>query len=344
MEQFMCSWDTEWADFRRRHAAWLARHASEDDVLCRLPAAVVSALARPLRYGRAILTGAEADAECAFDALCRRHFAEGVYRGEFVRYAPLRAPTPPLPAEFCRAAGYTEQQIATIRAAPQATYDACVRVKGYAGRLVTDRVFLAEQNTLRDAWRALPAGARPGLPLKRSFAGTLPGGVVDAEAALAALQARFDDFCDRYGLTGLATWGLPDPAGPNLSGAPLPPHYLARQLVTVALPAHFSLLGSDDLTALMRQLQERHLREAGLTPDCCCPRAAEKYGRFLEITHYRRVAQERYGAAPRPKGFVTQLRVGLADHLGISDDYLRELCRELSRCLKTRPRPIQAGR
>jgi hypothetical protein len=246
---------------------------------------------------------------------------------------PYLAPAVPAPPPECLEALGWQGQADALHEGIRRAQDIAERVKGYAGRLVTDPLFRRQRDELRRRWLSVAAHQLPGLPLSRAMP------CVPAGAAAAAFQTAFDDFCDRYGLLGMTTWDLPDPAGPLLDGLAKAPHLLAGRPVLLALPAHFSLLQRDDLHGLVEDLQGRHLRDAGLDPGCKGPRSVESYGQLLVIEHYQRVVLDRYGGRPRPKGLIRRLHEILAAYLDLGPEHFRTLHRQLTRLLRATPRP-----
>jgi hypothetical protein len=335
--KMICDWKSEWASFREQHECWLERYAPGADVLYRLPDAITTTLVRPLEHGRPILSDADCSAERAFDALCSKFNAEGVYRNQHVPYSYLKPPVPALSLEEFCSNGFAAEHYPRIQAGFKHLNELSARLKGYIGRLLADPTFRASAQELRRAWQDLPDAERPGLPVRRAMEAPWSEDAKSAGRALTDFQGCFEAFLDRYGLLGMATWDLPDPAGPLLDGLPKAPHLLAGRSVLLALPAHFHVQGADDLTQMVRKLQHQQIQHAGLDPSCVGPRAAESYGRMLEIDHFSRVAGSRYGQSPRPKGFVARLHEALADCLGIGLEHFRTLHRALARFLRGKP-------
>jgi hypothetical protein len=333
-------WQHEWRDFCRQHRSWLERHAPDGEVIYRLPTSIVAALAGPLLHGRPILSPADQHAEEAFDAVCGRFNAEGVYRGQPVVYAHLRPPVPPPTQEQYLACGIDGDVIGMVTAGVQRCHELQARNKGYIGRLVTDPTFRSARDALRASWQQQPQAERPGFPLRRAITGVPIYEAVPASPAQTDLQDQLAAFLDRYGLLGMATWELPDPAGPLLDGfiwGRQAPHLLAGRSVQIAVPAHFYFPGSDDLHGLVQDLQRQQTQAAGLDPSCIGPRSAESYAHLLEIDHFQRVADQRYGQRPRAKGYVNRLRDALADYLGIGLEHFRTLHRALTGYLRGKP-------
>lgn len=210
-------------------------------------------------------------------------------------------------------------------------------INNSAPRLVTDSTFLAAREALRATWQALPEAERPCFPLRRAIRGLRLQGAMRASPARTDFQVCLEAFLDRYGLLNMATWELPDPAAPLLDGLPKAPHLLAGRPVQIAVPAHFRLLGTDDLHGLVQDLQRRQTQAAGLDPSCVGPRSVETYARLFEIDHYRGIADGRYGHSPRPKGYVNRLHEALATYLDISLDHFRMLHRALTGFLRGEP-------
>jgi hypothetical protein len=318
-------WGPQWTAFRQQHSRWLGRHDKSvsvlhrsTEVLYRLPATIRETLAMGAPHGRPILAPADIAAEKEFDALLVGFFAEGVYQDQPVSYRPLRPP-PPLPSERSLKQIGLKTKTKQVAKATALLDDFQLRNKGYVGRLVTDPSFLRARDALRAVWLALSEYERPCLPLRTTMHfGSVSKGVAD-------FQALLEVFCDRYGLQGMATWELPEPLEPLLSGNTWPPHIINCRKVLIALPSHFQVMDKDELIELIRDLQKTEIQAAGLDPTCVAPRSTESYAHLLEIDHYERVVIGRYGQAPRPKGFMTQLGKALTAHLDIGADHFRSL-------------------
>jgi len=324
-------WEPQWTAFRQQHSRWLGRHNRSisllnrsTEVLYRLPTTIREILAKGTLHGRRILEQDDIDAEKDFDALLLDFYAEGVYQDQPIRYGYLQPPLPLPSAALLQQAGLSRRRKAVEKVTAKVD-DFQLRNKGYIGRLVTDPSFLRARDALRAVWLALSEYERPGLPLPRT-----PMRFGSVSKRVADFQALLSVFCDRYGLQGMATWELPEPLGPLLSGNNWPPHIINCRKVLIALPSHFQVMDKDELLELIRDLQKTEIHEAGLDPTCVAPRSTESYAHLLEIDHYERVVIGRYGQAPRPKGFMTQLGKAVATHLDISSDHFRSLHKALA--------------
>jgi hypothetical protein len=131
-------------------------------------------------------------------------------------------------------------------------------------------------------------------------------------------------------------------SGP-LEAGPLPPHLLVGRSVQIAVPAHFRIQGSDNLLGMVQDQQRQQTQAAGLDPSCVGPRSSEFYANLFAIDHFRRVVDQRYGKAPRPKGYVKCLQEALADYLGIGMDHFRTLNRKLTGFLRGKPHPASCS-
>jgi hypothetical protein len=220
-----------------------------------------------------------------------------------------------------------------------------VRLKGYIGWLLTEPAFLDDCRALASRRDALPPADRPGFPLRRGlFHPSLP---VDfratASEAGAAFATAFFEFCDRWGLAGMASWDLPEPQGP-LFPNPLPPGApaLPRQAVHLVIPVHYPLTGDDDLLTRILQEQQCLADLAGLPRSAAGLPHHKAYATILEVVHWERVITGRLGPRPRPRGFVGLLRHAIAATLGIQVDQVEKWRKAISACRRGRRDSVAA--
>ena len=233
----------DWAGFSDRHGPWLRRYAAAGPIHA-LPEPAIERLARAPRSKIPPLLDPQAEhAERDLLALCRRHRAVGLDDGRPITYPYLdiTPPWPDLDEALMDLAGWTTA-IRKQVLGPLPRLDAAhARVKGVAGWLVVDPAFRGETAALAARRADLPADERPDFPLRR--AARLATGPIGARAAsgpTATFARDFAAFCDRWELIGLATWDLPEPAGPLLPDlAPDHDQVTAGRGLRIALPIHY---------------------------------------------------------------------------------------------------------
>ncbi len=174
-----------------------------------------------------------------------------------------------------------------------------MRLKGYAGWLLTEPTFLHDCRSLAQRWKDLPEADRPRFPLRRgSFHSDLPERTPHDRLRGRRRRSRADFFhyCDRWGLAGMASWDLPDPQGPlfpNLlpHGAPA----LPQRGLHLYLPIHYPLTGDDDLLARILQEQRCLADQLGLPRSAAGLPHHKAYATILEVLHWQRVIPDRFG-------------------------------------------------
>ena len=221
----------------------------------------------------------------------------------------------------------------------QRVADAAVRLKGYAGWLLTEPAFLAECRSLSQRWDALPDADRPRFPLSRgSFHSNLPEELRrTASEAGVAFGAEFFHFCDRWGLAGMASWDLPEPQGP-LFPSLLPPGApaLPQRGLHLYLPIHYPLTGDDDLLARILRDQQTLAAEVGLPRSAAGLPHYKAYATILEVIHWERVILSRFDSARPPRGSVGHIKDAIAKTLGISIDQVAKWRQAISSCRRGR--------
>jgi hypothetical protein len=325
--------EQEWGDFRDRHAAWLARLAPADEFHA-LPEAAIDALGSGGLTGSPVLDRSSARAERELAALCRRLGVVGLRDGEAIIYPYLAAALPAPTDEAMEAMGWTPAQRGSARHLVGLGEATRSRLKGVAGWLVVEPDFLGSARELEARWSALPAGERPGFPLRRAavIPAAPPGARPVADAARDFVTA-FGDFCDRWELVGLASWGLPEPLGPLLPApGPAAIPALGGRGLCLSLPLHYPLAGDDDLLVEVFREQRRLAAERGLDRSLAGLPHHRAYGQILEVVHLERSVQERYGRPGRSRGLVTRLEAAMAAALGVTIAQVQKLRKAASSC------------
>jgi hypothetical protein len=324
----------DWQAFLSSHPSWRAAVRPTEPLYC-LPEPVLDVLARPRGQSPAVLAEAEARAERAFTALCRKYRAVGCWPDRPIAYDLLGPVAGPPDPGLMRQTGWTRQQRLQVQQALRRAGDAAVRLKGYAGWLLTEPTFLAEAGRLAACWRGLPAGRRPSLPLARPVPlPRPPAGAAPAPPGLTDFAGAARGLLDRWGLTQMTTWELPAPQGPLLPN-PLPPGApaLPARGVHLVVPPHYPLQGDDGLLQQVLDLQRQAAREQGLDESLAGLPHYRAYAHMLEVLHLERSIRARLAGRPLP-GFVTRMEEAIAAALGASLAQVRKLRKASAACLR----------
>jgi hypothetical protein len=335
--------DGAWQQFREAHAAYLGRLPQVNPIYV-LARPIIARFERP-RLGRPpLLDGPAAEAERALNDLCRPGNAIGFLDGLPIVYRILSAPPPPSEAAMIDAGWTPAVRREMVQLDQRAQADA-VRLKGYAGWLLTEPAFLDDCRGLAERWNALPDQDRPRFPLSRgSFHPSLPEEHrASASEAGAAFAAAFFDFSDRWGLAAMASWDLPQPQGalfPRL----LPPEApaLPRRGLHLYLPIHYPLTGDDNLLTRIVQEQRTLAIEGGLPPSAAGLPHYRAYATILEVLHWERAIRSRIGPARLPRGSVDFIREAIAETLGITVDQVDKWRKAISSCRRGRRDSVPA--
>jgi hypothetical protein len=298
-----------WAEFRRRHSRWLTERLSEKDVVYRLPHGVLDLLEANLQ-----LDADDMAAELAFDQLCLRFRAVGVWNNRPILYRwllPAPASVPESQVEAMRLPGWTREQVRKVRGMLRLMDGVSRRLQSVAGRRICNPKFLDERDRAHKAWDSLADAERPHLPLSRTprfqeIDDCL--GAKCATKALAYFMSDFDYFCDQWGLTDMATWDLPEPGGlmwPDHSSRSRSRH---TEAVIFRSPVDFPILDSDGLGTIARDQHSASAQEVGISD----LKRWETYARLLEIDHWERVLATRYADRARPRNSVTFIEATIA--------------------------------
>ncbi|MDG3008385.1 hypothetical protein [Paludisphaera mucosa] len=308
-----------WAQFREDHASWLEGLPRGEPVY-RLPKVLIDTL-----WAAKHIDDAAQAAELALGRLCARASAAGFHHdGTPVAY-PFLAPGSAEPA--ARPSVRSRDSTADGRRLG----DADLRLKACAARLVTDPAFVRDFEAQRARWAALPEDARPRFPIRRD--GLDPG----PPGPGAAFATAFAGFCDRWALAGAATWDLPVPLGPVVSGAPPASTAPRPRGVYAFIPIHHDLDGDARLPRELRRAHRAQALASGLADAAAGPPGRAGMARMFEILHWERVASARYRTARRTSGFVADLVRGLAGSLRLSEGRVRKWRKAASARLRRRP-------
>ena len=328
----------DWNAFHSKHEAWVRRFTPLGPFCC-LPADVITQMSADRPRSPSPWDQAAMEAESDLLALCRRFGVLGFHGDCAVSYSYLVPPTPMFNeayvARIMNAWGLTEAQCRNLNEEFAKVEKANDRLKGVAGWLVTEPEFLAEASKLAAAWAALPGDERPPFPLSRGAAVAdvattfRPAG----STASATFWNAFLAFCDRWSLTGIATWDLPEPQGTMIPVLlPIDSPAMPRQGLLLFVPAHYPLQGDDDLQSKIFKLQRQVVADQGLDESLAGLPRYKVYGQMLEIASVESTATARYASPRPPRGFVDRLEWGLSDHLGVEIDQIQRLRKAIAAC------------
>jgi hypothetical protein len=301
-----------------------------------LPAELLAILAAKLPHW---FRAEEVNFEADLLVLCQRHNCLGLWHESWIIDASLsRPPAPLLPPSFFQQPGWDQPGTPgraqyLMKTALGLVDPLHLRLDAYRGWLATNPLYCAEVQALKDRWGPVidQLGYIPRSPVKISPGpvGRKPRGARDVTDCFVD---DFNTLYDRWELSGLATWDLPQPRGANVGGPPLPasitcpPTTVSLQLSPVlSLPANYPL------HALIADAQQAHrpdhLRDWFQVVDQ--QHAGDlrfvRLRRMFLLDFYRdRVLASRYH--DRLKGHVTALDEALGQFLdNVSGDSIKKL-------------------
>ncbi len=312
---------------RRRHPGWAARFGGDDPVYA-IPPAAVDALARPAgSKGVPVFDEPTAAVEREFARVCESHHVVGVGPDGPVAYHLLTAGALDTAAPVIAGLGWTDAQLRTARALVDRGAETRRRLKGVIGWLLTEPAFLDQVAAVRRLYLTLPAGGRPLFPRARVL--RVPG---DTEGeGLGAFATALRALLDRWGLTSLAAWDLPDPQGPLLPDL-LPADAVARPAhgVYVYVPVHYPLQGDDALQQQVTEFQRRQAVGLGIDPSFAGNTHHETYERMFRVLHLEGSVRRRFARPPR--GLAAGIEAASAAVLGLSTDRVGRLRKWVRAC------------
>jgi hypothetical protein len=271
--------------------------------------------------------------EGALSQFCRDHSQNvGFWKDEPIVYDLLRrSQARSISAENGRTVGWntSQKQLDQAMQIYQGRSDAFSKVaRGYAGWLLTSKLFLEEHDSLLEQWAGMVQ--RWGLKYLGILLPSgmlLPGCDPTSDAQWPEFKRVFEAFFTRWRLQRLAAPCLPVPLRPLLGGE-FPTSVLPqvnRAGGAFVLPDTFPIGSRDALRdmlaeAIQRPEESQHLREwleivSGDNPG---KKPIVRFAQLLELQHYWRIIHHRHGDAIKRKlGVVKEV---LADFLGISRD------------------------
>ncbi|MFV1964007.1 MAG: hypothetical protein ACC628_01190 [Pirellulaceae bacterium] len=200
------------------------------------------------------------------------------------------------------------------------------------GWLVTDPEFGERKDELAERWTTLDGTERP-FPIERAVKVDKSLKETKIARGIADFQPDLEAFLDRWGLTRMVTWDIPEPQGPML---PVPLSADAQAMpehgLHIVLPIHYPLTGTDDLLRQIRQQQIELAKEANLDPSVAGLPHFEAYARIFDVDLFEKTIRSRYDKPGRNRGLVTVMEHAIAETLGISVNQVQKLRKAISAC------------
>jgi hypothetical protein len=292
--------------------------------------------------------------EVAFEqellVLCQRYNCLGLWNGSLVIDVSLfRPPTPLLPPELFQQPGWDqfstpEHARHQMKTALGLADTLILRLDAYRGWLATNPLYIGEVQALKARWGPVIdiLGYIPPSPVRISPGpvGRKPRGGRDVTDRFVE---DFNSFYDRWELSSLATWDLPQPRGANMGGPPLPASMACPPTtVTLQLSPVLSLPANYPLHALIAGAQQAqrpdHLRDwfEVVAQQHAGDLRFVRLRRMFLLDFYRdRVLASRY--SDRLAGHVAALDEALGQFLGdVGEDSIKKL--RLYMAARRRPR------
>lgn len=299
-------WTAAWRAFCRDHSDCDMVGRRDCPLYC-LPKRAIDHLAKAGVGNAPFLSAGVAQAERAFTTLCATHQATGSWREQPIRCPYLTAPIPRPDRSQLQAMMLTPAQQLSVQRLVQVSEETTLRLKGYVGWLLTEPTFRDCLQQLSQNWQTLADEQRPLFPLGRinRFPASLGSETISEQ--IVVFQQDLRAFLDRWGLTQLASWDLPEPQGPFLpnplpSGSPaLPSHG-----VHLVLPLHYPLQGDDHLLQQIFEFQRQAAQELGMDESLAGLPHFRAYASIFDVLHLERTIRSRLDCNP-PPGFVILL-------------------------------------
>ena len=281
------------------------------------------------------LLGSEVGSECfnaelwkmewAMTRACGNEDGVGFWKGKRLQFPLLRFQRLNIDPAFATSHGWTEKEIETMNTLGADRDERfATTARGFAGWLLTNHVFLAEQAKILHAWRSeIQEFGIPKMgPVLRNAA-EVPGATSRPSGDLMKFAKEFETFFIRWRLVGMIAPFLPSPLGPQMP-VPILESLLGHMRgggQTFYMPETFPVPTRDEL----RRVIEDALHGAGAPPhlnewigiiraENAAKNAISRFARLFELQHYFRVLYQRHAEAlPQRKAAVTE---ALASFLG----------------------------
>jgi len=321
--------DDGWAEFASKHRFWLLELGQPNPLYC-LPNEIIDYLSRPRKQRGIQLSPRAIEAERDLVQLCDQSGSVVIPDGRLIHYPLLFASPEQNSNESLKV--YPPRFWSEAISSNRAVFD---RLKGYAGRIVIDPLFQEETRALSTLWHSWPEAERPIFPLSRFICSNdYPVCVWNGTNEQNSFEASFKQFCDKWMITGMATWDLPIPQSPEFPGnkVNIDRHFL-RGLATISVPFFYSLQGDDSVVSAVYRYQKKAL-EKGIDENLAGLGHHKNFGTMLMIAHLEETIRRRYGNGKANSGLVSQLEEAFQEFLGIKEDQVRKLRKGISTCRK----------
>ena len=310
--------DSGWRDFCQKHESWLTRFAHTNP-LYRLPSKVISSLTRSKR-----LDAKAAQAERDLAKLCRSSDVVGFLNGRPINYRLLFGPMPKGLGSATRTMDQLPAQHPLRKQLDELALKIFELTQGYAGWLLTEPAFDNDIESLKQQWSDFCNQNTIQFPLLRTsfLSGNLPKGLPELITPQGQkFAAAFVALCDRWALTGMASWELPEPQPLLLLSPPFQkrPH-VPSNVLHIILPVYYPLVRSADLIREIRRRHEDLAKQANIHPGIAQLSHFKFFAQLLVVSHLERVITSRYGPANGPPGFVGDLKLAIAKACGVKAD------------------------
>ncbi len=304
--------------FWRDNAEW-AQDLPGDRPTYAIPRAAFEGTALQRVYGETLAIERE------FSRLCEECGIIGVWGRQVIGYHLLTRLPLQVDPRLVASLGWTRQQIAAVTGSGDRLDVANDRLLGVVGWLLTEPTFLMNVSHLRAGYEALPASGRPNFPLGRVVTlDTTNARRTNLSAGTSAFAENLRTFLDRWGLTQLVTWELPNPQGPLLpnslpEGPACPTHG-----IHLYLPLHYPLQGDDDLLRQVREFQRQQAISLQLPQELGGIAHHAQYAQMFRLIHLERAVRGRFQNG-LPHGGVSAVEASAANYLDISLESVRRL-------------------
>lgn len=334
------------AAFRSRHSGNL--HATLDP-LYDLPEKLLDAL---VKHVPGLLTEEQQVFEQDLITLCSRHHAVGIFHGAAALHHFFKRPAMPNLSEE----EFREHQLdqfmtlekfnMSVRAGDDRIRQMLDQLEGYVGWLITNPVFLAERDELKNRWGQVTKklGNIPAYPVASAGEKTdklrtkIP---VGARNVTEQFTEAFNLFYKRWNLRRLATWDLPEPLEANLGGPAEAARFMGLEGPSIQLSPVLRLPARLPVREILEEAQAaqrpKHLAEWAAIQDERHPRHLNtgSFRRIFWFHYYRNVVlASRY--AELFKGNVDRIDAAFAAFAGESVDTVKKMRLRLGKLMQAR--------
>lgn len=326
---------SEWTDFAARHANWVAEHTTEHEMIYGLP---IACLDKAL--GLYDLSRPDAEAEKQFAKLCHDYKAIGFKDEQPVQHMWLSDFDPPKRPSRQKLSEMTGHDN-TVRMLKNRH----VRMRAASGRVISNRQFLEEVESLKRAYLALPERQRPSFPLSRQMHLDVLTPAMETTLKLSRyahpeFAMAFGAFCDKWALRSLIDWRLPEVDGPRWPDLLAVTNRDGRERLTMYTPWHFPLLKSDGLGKVALAEHRRQLTEHGVEDVLKWP----TYASFFPLEHWQQILEQRYAKKQRTREFAMKRDEVLSHLLHVSIERVVKLRHWLRRLQSGKLRSLTGTR